>query len=101
MDIKQIQNRIVNFHKKRLQDKNLEATPELSLIHLTEELGEVARQIVNKKVRPDLFNEENLKEEIVDVILDSLILAHNCNVDLEKEINQKIEKLFKRHKFNE
>ena len=50
-------------------------------------------------MRPELFNKENLKEEIVDVILESLILAYQCDVDLDKEISNKIEALYKKHGF--
>jgi len=100
MDIKEIENKIVDFANKRAKSKNFELTPELSYIHLTEEVGEVARQLSNKKIRPELFDEENLKEEITDVILEATILANLCKVDLDKEINKKIEELFKRYKFN-
>jgi NTP pyrophosphatase (non-canonical NTP hydrolase) len=94
MDIKEIEKRIMDFAKKRASAKNFDLTPELSYIHLTEELGEVARQLSNKKIRPDLFDEANLKEEIVDVILEAIILANICEADLDKEISQKIDALF-------
>jgi len=100
MDIKEIERQIVSFAKKRALAKNFDLTPELSYIHLTEELGEVARQLSNKKIRPDLFDENNLKEEIVDVILEALILANLCKVDLDKEISEKIDALFKKHGFS-
>lgn len=100
MDIKEIEQRIVDFAKKRVSAEKSELLPELSYIHLTEEAGEVARELFNKKVRPDLFNKENLKEEIVDVILEAVLLAHLCEVDLDKEIKQKIDLLFKRHGFS-
>ena len=101
MDIKEIEKRIVDFAKKRASAKKFDLTPELSYIHLTEELGEVARQLSNKKIRPDLFDKDNLKEEIVDVILEATILANLCEVDLDKEIRQKIDALFKKHGFSE
>ncbi|HLC56638.1 MAG TPA: MazG nucleotide pyrophosphohydrolase domain-containing protein [Candidatus Nanoarchaeia archaeon] len=101
MDINEIEKRIVNFAKKRASIKNFDITPELSFIHLAEELGEVARQLSNKEMRPDLFDENNLKEEIVDVILEAIILANICEVDLDKKINQKIDNLFKKHNFPE
>ncbi len=101
MDIKEIEERIVDFAKKRATAKSFDITPELSFIHLTEELGEIARQLSNKKIRPELFNEENLKEEIIDVILEAIILANICKVDLDKEISKKIEALFKKHGFSE
>ena len=99
MDINSIQKRIVEFAKKRAKAKNFQDNPELTFMHLTEEIGEVARQLTNKKMRPELFNKENLKEEIVDVILESLILAHQYDVNLDEEINKKIEALYKKHGF--
>ncbi|RMF92892.1 MAG: hypothetical protein D6734_11250 [Candidatus Schekmanbacteria bacterium] len=101
MDIKEIEKRIVDFAKKRASAKNFDLTPELSYIHLTEEMGEIARQLSNEKIRPDLFDKDNLKEEIVDVILEAIILANLCEVDLDKEIKQKIDALFKKHGFSE
>lgn len=101
MDVKEIEKRIMNFVNQRTKSRNYELTSEHSYIHLTEELGEVARQLSNKKMRPDLFDENNLKEEIVDVILEAIILANTCKVDLDKEIQNKIDKLFKRHGFKE
>ncbi|MBI4149187.1 MazG-like family protein [Candidatus Woesearchaeota archaeon] len=100
MDIKEIEERIVDFAKKRASAKNFNLTPELSYIHLTEELGEVARQLSNKHIRPDLFDDANLKEEIVDVILEAIILANSCNVDLDTEISRKIDALFRKHGFS-
>ncbi len=100
MDIKEIEKQIVEFAKKRASAKKFDLTLELSYIHLTEELGEVARQLSNKIIRPDLFDENNLREEIVDVIIEAIILANLCKVDLDKEISQKIDVLFKRHGFS-
>ena len=101
MDIKEIEKRIVDFAKKRVSAEKTELLPELSYIHLTEEMGEVARQLSNKKIRPNLFDKENLKEEIVDVILEAILLANLCEVDLDKDIKQKIDTLFKKYGFSE
>jgi len=101
MDIKEIQDRVIKFARKRAEAKKFEFTPELSYIHLTEEIGEIARQLSNKQIRPELFDEENLKEEVVDVILESLILAYICKVDLDKDIKEKLDKLFSKHDFSE
>ncbi len=96
MDIKEIEQKIVELAKLRASAKKYEITPELSYIHLTEELGEIARQLSNKKIRPELYDEHNLKEEIIDVLLETIILANVCKVDLDKEISQKMDKLFKK-----
>ena len=97
MEIKEIQDKIMDFAQKRAKDKGFELTPELSYIHLTEELGEVARILSDKKIRPDKFNPEDFKEEIADVILESLILAKLCNIDIDKAMQDKINTLLKRH----
>jgi NTP pyrophosphatase (non-canonical NTP hydrolase) len=78
-----------------------ELLPELSYIRLTEEVGKVAKQLFNKKVRPNLYDKANLKEEIVDVILEAVLLANLCEVDLDKDIRQKLDALFKKHGFSE
>ncbi|MBI2546794.1 hypothetical protein HYV81_06470 [Candidatus Woesearchaeota archaeon] len=101
MDITKAQERIMKFVEQRMRAKKFNPTPELSYIHLTEEMGEIARQLSNKQMRSELYDEENLKEEIVDVLLETLILAKLCNVDLDKEIPKKIDALFKKHGFKE
>ena len=96
VDIEDIQKRIVALCQQRAKSKNFTITPELSYIHLSEELGEVASQLSSKRMRPDLFDEENLKEEIVDVILEALIIAHTCRVSLTTQIEKKLDVLLKR-----
>ena len=91
----------MDFVSKRTRANNFELTPEQSCIHLTEEMGEIARQLSNKKMRPEKFDEANLKEEIIDVLLETIILATSCNVDLNNEINNKLKALFKKHGFTE
>ncbi|MEM4230831.1 MAG: MazG nucleotide pyrophosphohydrolase domain-containing protein [Candidatus Pacearchaeota archaeon] len=95
-DINEIQKRIAEFAEKRAKIKNFELNEEISLIHIMEELGELSSQIFNKKARPEKFNYKNLKEEVCDVILESMILSKLLNIDLSKELNNKIEELNKR-----
>ncbi|MBS3146449.1 nucleotide pyrophosphohydrolase [Candidatus Woesearchaeota archaeon] len=97
MEINEIQTRIIEIANNRAKKKGIEITPEISFIHLTEEFGELARQLSNKQMRPDLYDEENLKEEIIDIILECLILAKLFNTNLEQEFKKKIELLAKKH----
>ena len=102
MDILEAQRRIVDWVEQR--DASIDgyrSTPETSFVHLTEELGEVARQLTNRRVRQDRYDEANLKEEVVDVILESLILANLLDVELDSEIDNKIKVLFQRYGFSE
>jgi NTP pyrophosphatase (non-canonical NTP hydrolase) len=96
MEIKEIEKRILEFVKDISEKKGYTPTPELSFIHLTEEVGEIARQLSNKKMKTEAFDEENLKEEIIDTLLENIILAKICKVDIEKELHKKLEKLKKR-----
>jgi len=98
MEIEEIQKRIVEVAKLRQNKKGYTISEELSTIHLMEELGEIASQLFNKQARPDKFNRENLKEEVCDVILESMILADILNIDLSKELNDKIEKLMEKYR---
>ena len=98
MEIEEIQKRIVEVAKLRQNKKGYNNTEELSTIHLMEELGEIASQLFSKQARPDKFNRENLKEEVCDIILESMILADILNINLSKELNDKIEKLMEEYK---
>jgi len=96
MDIKEIQRKVIEVGKKRQEIKNYKITEELCLIHLMEEVGELAGQLYNKKARREKFNKENLKEEVCDVILESMILADLLNINLSEELNKKINELNQR-----
>ena len=97
MDVKEIRKRIVDFSTKRASKVGFTLTPETAFIHLTEEVGEIARQLSNKKIRKELYDKQNLKEEVVDVILEALLLSHLLNVDLDSEIDNKLKALYKKH----
>ena len=97
MDINEIQRQMVKIAETTSQKKNYALTPEMSFIKLTEEVGEIARQLTNKTLRPHKYNEENLKEEIIDTLFDVLVLAHLCNVDLIEGSKNKLNILNKKH----
>lgn len=97
MEIKELQEeseKIVNEVYKKigaLKDN------ETIFMHLTEELGEIARQLVNPRLKRDNTDIENLKEEIADVILLTSKLASNHNIDIEEAVKDKIQKLKSRY----
>ena len=68
---------------------------------MIEETGEIARQLFNQEARPDLYNEENIKEEICDVILESIVLASFYDMNLGEELKRKLDKLYKEYKYFE
>jgi len=61
-------------------------------IHMTEEFGEIARQLYSLKNRKDKFDLENLKDECADVFILLSKLADNFGIDLEDSIRSKIRK---------
>jgi NTP pyrophosphatase (non-canonical NTP hydrolase) len=93
MEIEEIQKRVLEFEKKWESVKNIKFDEQSTLIHLTEELGELAQQVFYRKAKPEEFNEENVKEEICDVILTSLCMADRLKMNISEEINKKLEKL--------
>jgi len=85
---------IINKIDEKLSTKH---TDENTIIHLTEELGEIARQINNKNIRHVAQDKENLAEEIADVIILTSQIANNNEISIEKAISDKINKLKQRH----
>lgn len=71
-------------------------------VKLTEELGELCDEVLayNSLQRKEKLNEnteENLAEEFADVLITSLILAENMNIDIKKALEEKINKINKRY----
>ena len=91
MDVTEISKKIYEFVEKRVSELGSELTPELMFIHLSEEIGEIARQLVNKNLPMRKYSEDNLKEEIAQAILDLFVLSEIFEIDLPKEINKKID----------
>jgi NTP pyrophosphatase (non-canonical NTP hydrolase) len=65
MDIVEVRKRVYRFQKERVAELGVELTPELLFFHLSEEIGEIARQLVNKNLPMREYEVGNLKEEVV------------------------------------
>ena len=71
-------------------------------VKLTEELGELCNEVLaynslQRKQKLDNHDKENLPEEFADVIITTLLLAKAMNIDIEKALERKIEKINKRY----
>jgi len=87
-------NNIINIIDKKLDvNHNAEAT----FIHLIEELGELARQHNNKSIRKIEQDQINIEEEIADISIMIMRVATINEVNIEKAIINKIQKLKERH----
>jgi NTP pyrophosphatase (non-canonical NTP hydrolase) len=96
MDIVEASRRVYRFQKQRVAELGVELTPELVFFHLSEEIGEIARQMVNKNLPMRKYEVGNLKEEIVQALLDLLVLSEVFNIDLSEALDRKIDEMAKR-----
>ena len=68
----------------------------LRLAKLTEEVGEVSDELLKSfsyARKHKLEKENNLKNEIADVIIVTLLLAKNMNIDIDNALREKIKKI--------
>ena len=64
-------------------------------LKLTEEVWELASDVLQKfyKRRVTVFNEQNLKEEFADVVINTLLLAKSMNLDINECLKLKLDKI--------
>jgi NTP pyrophosphatase (non-canonical NTP hydrolase) len=96
MDIEEVSKRVYGFQKERIAELGVELTPELVFFHLSEEMGEIARQLVNKNLPMREYEESNLKEEVAQAMLDLLVLSEVFHIDLPEALNRKMDEMEKR-----
>lgn len=76
-------------------------TPHEILARLTEEVGELAREINHLYGPKKKKNEENIREmsdEMADVIFTIICLANSKNIDLDKAFKKTMDKCYGRDK---
>ncbi|MFH1801829.1 MAG: MazG nucleotide pyrophosphohydrolase domain-containing protein [archaeon] len=99
MDIKEFQEKALDacegIHQLPNRKKH---TKQSAVIHLMEEVGEIAKQVTNEYHRPEKFDDKNLGEELADVMLFVATLARLYEVDLSKEMQDLIERIKERSK---
>jgi NTP pyrophosphatase (non-canonical NTP hydrolase) len=67
-------------------------------VKLGEEFGELCEEVLaynslQRKQKMDNHDKENLPEEFADVIITTLLLAKTMDVDVEKALEEKMQKL--------
>ena len=80
------------------QDKQIFACT----IKLGEEFGELCQEVLfhsslQRKSKMNKFKKENLSGEFADVLITTLLLAQEMNIDIEKALEDKIKKINKRY----
>lgn len=93
MELKEIEKKAIETVKERLNKKEIEPNIDLTMTHLMEEIGEIAQQINNKKLKRKEQDLNNLGEEISDSIILLMYLAHQHDINLEHALLNKIEEI--------
>jgi NTP pyrophosphatase (non-canonical NTP hydrolase) len=84
MEVKELQKKIEELWKEVDRLKKKKRTPEMVFTHLVEEVGELAREFVNKEIRPEKYSEEKLFDAIADILIMAFFLASLYKLDVEK-----------------
>ena len=96
MELNKIQNKAIEVVKARCKRRNVERDADILMIHLMEESGELAKQIINKKLKGKEIDLKNIGEEVSDCIIILMNLADYYKIDLEKVLTEKIEGINKK-----
>ena len=94
MEIKEFQDEILRtFSEMDKMPNRREHTKQSAMIHLVEEIGEVARHVTNEYHRPEKFNKEKIGSELVDILMFVTVLAKLYNIDLSVEMKASIKRV--------
>jgi len=93
MELKNIQKQCYDMVKEVDKKCNCNHDIDTTFIHLIEEVGEVARLIIDEKIDRDKLDKNHLGEEFADIFFFLSRLANHYDIDLEKAIKQKLNKL--------
>ena len=92
MEVKDFQNKIIEFVSKWGEKRKTTPSEQETFNHLVEEIGELARQYVNQESRKEEYNEEEIKDAIGDILMQTIKLAHLRGLDIEETVLEIIEK---------
>ncbi|MBN1218537.1 MAG: hypothetical protein JXM69_06405 [Anaerolineae bacterium] len=86
-DLRELQNLVSNIRQQR----GFTMDPLKILVLLTEEVGEVARELKRTwSPNYDPFSKKDLEDELADVLVCLLALANQFEIDLEKVLLSKL-----------
>ncbi|GEM_PF-3125460 len=91
MEVKELQARIIELMDAWDKKRNTVPNEQLTFNHLVEEVGELAREYVNKEHRKEKYNEKELENAIGDAFIQLVRLAHLRGLDIEEVVLKIIE----------
>ncbi|OIP22966.1 hypothetical protein COX95_02840 [bacterium CG_4_10_14_0_2_um_filter_33_32] len=86
MEVGDFQKRIAEFVVKWDKKRNNIPDEESTLIHLMEEVGELSREYVSKRMRKDKYSPDEVENAIGDIMIQLVKLAILRNLDIEKVV---------------
>ncbi len=95
MNIKEFQQEVKKVFEIFSKTKNTKMDSEHLFIHLVEEIGEIARELVNEKIGRSETRKEKIAEEIADAIIFLVAIADYYGIDIEKILEKDLEKIKK------
>jgi len=97
MEIKEAQKQAYQVIEDYNKKNNREHNKETSFPHLIEEVGELARELTHEKDNyRQNFDKEKFAKELVDVIYQTLIIATDYEIDVDKILQKKIKEFRER-----
>ncbi len=86
MEVKDFHNKIIKFIAAWDKKRKVSSNEQSAFIHLIEEIGELAREYVNRESRKDRYSEKELENAIGDAFMWLVKLAHIRGLDIEKVV---------------
>ena len=105
MELKDLLN-FIRVEDERLQKRFLYDDKEKRIlartVKISEEVGELCNEVLafnflQRKEKLNNHTKENLSEEFADVLFTTLLLARSMDIDIEKAMKMKMDKINKRY----
>lgn len=96
MEVEEFEKKIIDLNNKWEKKLGVTFTEQTTFNHIVEEVGELARQFVNRDARKDKFNDKEVDDAIGDILFQTFELAHLRGIKVEKLIKDIIEEGSKR-----
>lgn len=86
MEVKEFQKKIVEFNEEFVKKRKFIPSEKLSLIHMFEEVGELAHEYVSEEERINEFSSEKLENALGDIIIHLIDLVNQRGLDIENVV---------------
>lgn len=96
MEVNKFQKEIIEFMALWEKKLGVPYSEQKTFNHLVEEVGELAREFVNRDLRPDKFSDKELDNAIGDTLIHLVVLAELRGIKIEKLILEIMEEDKKR-----